>query len=175
MESYQVILLILLLAAFFYVAVLLYVLTNMREFSSRLKKRQRALMMLMNEKTDILIAICDFLVASKVEFSDEDKQIMEELRLLNFDKTGEVQVKRCAKVIHNAHVRLNYLIQNNNWLKKDLRIASFVETYEELDHNVRQSMAIYNADVAGYMYWFNIPSCKIAVWLLGYRKKETVN
>ena len=175
MEIYQIILLVLLLLGFFYVAVLLYVFSNVREFNARLKRRERALMILMNEKTDLLLEVCELFRQSKVEISEEDRRCFSALGALDFSKIGTEVVKKTAAVIHEGHNHIEYLVQSNNWLKNDLRIVAYQDTFEELDHNFRQSAAIYNADVGAYMYWFRIPTCTLAVMMFGYRKRETIN
>lgn len=175
MQTYQIILLVLLLLAFLYVALLVYVVSNVRDFNVRLKRRERSLMILMNEKTDLLLHICELFRQSRVDLTDDDKVAFSALGALQFDKIGTDRVKKAANVIHDAHNHVEYLIQSNNWLKNDLRISAYHATYEELDHNFRQSASIYNADVGGYMYWFKIPTCTLMVMLFGFRRRETIN
>lgn len=175
MQDYQIILLVLLLLAFLYIAVLIYVFSNVREFQARLKRRERALMILMNEKTDLLLGICELFRLSKVSLSPEDKKAIDALEELRFDKIGTDIVKKTSATIKDARSHIEYVIQSNNWLKNDLRISAYRETFEELDHNYRQSAAIYNSDVGGYMYWFQMPTCVLVLMMLGYRKRETIN
>ena len=174
-QTYQIILLVLLLLAFFYVALLLFVISNMREFKRRLSKREKALLILMNEKSDLLLDVCALLKQAKVEFSQGDEEAIKALEELRFDKVRNETLNEKGAIIHAAHSHINYIVQSNNWLKKDLRFSTYRENYDELDQNYRQSAAIYNSDVAGYMYWFSFPTCTLAVRILGYRGKESLN
>ena len=175
MEPYQIILLILLLLGFIYVSILLYVITNVRAFARRLKYREKALMILLNEKADILLQVHEIFYNVKVELTSDDKDSILALQQTSFEKTNKDWVKKNMAIVHAAHSRLAYHYQNNRWLKNDLKLEALFSTYNELDRNFRQSSSIYNADVAGYMYWLNVPFCRIGVFLLGYRKKSTLN
>ena len=175
MQGYQILLLKLLLLAFLYVAALVYVASNLRDFNSRLKRRERALMILMNEKTDLLLGVLELFRQSKVELTPEDKQSFIALGALQFDKIGTERVKFSSSIIHEAHNHIEYILQNNAWLRSDLRVSAYRDTYDELDHNFRQSSAIYNADVGGYMYWFKIPTMGLAVRIFGFRARESIN
>ncbi len=175
MEPYQIILLIVLLLAFLYVAVLLYVISNVREFAKRLKWRERALMILLSEKADILAEVFQLYQNAKVEFTSEDLSAFNGVKALRFEKIGKDRVKNTMTAIHHCHSRFNFILQNNKWLQADLSLARLNDIYYEIDRNFRQSSSIYNADVAGYMYWINVPFTRIGVFLLGFRKKTTLN
>ncbi|MBQ9456923.1 MAG: hypothetical protein IJU64_00215 [Bacilli bacterium] len=175
MEPYQIILLILLISLLLYSAVAVYIISNARDFRIRLRRREKALMMLLSEKADILEQVVDRYETSKVSLSEEDRAAIASLKALTFDKIGQERVAHAAAIINEAHTRLNYHRQSNKWIQGDLALAKATETYAELDGNYRQSVAIYNADVAGYNYWLAIPMYGFLVMLFGFRKRKGLN
>ena len=175
MEPYQIILLILLVSLLLYAAVAVYVLSNARDFRIRLRRREKALMMLLAEKADILEQMAAKYERSKVTLTEDDKKAIAMLRGFSFEKIDQERVREVAEVVADVHTRLNYHRQNNKWIQSDLFLQRAEDTYAELDGNYRQSVAIYNADVAGYNYWLTIPMYGVLVVLFGFRKRSPLN
>ena len=173
-EPYQIILLIVVFVAFAYVSLLLYVLSNIREFNRRLKKKIRGLCVIVSEQAELLLSISSVYSEMGV-YLGEDAAVLEELEDCDFESQQIDEVFTNVKKIKTASSRLTYLAQSSEALKKDQRYISFTETMADLDRNHRQCVALYNADIAGFNYWINVPTTRWFVWLLGFRKRASFN
>ena len=173
-EPYQIILLILVFIAFAYVSLLLYVASNVREFNRRLKKKVRGLNIIMSEQAELLLSMSSVYRSLGVGLG-EAGPALEELEECDFESKDVEVVFNNVKKIKAASSKLAFLAQSHPVLKEDQRYVSFVETMADLDRNHRQCVALYNADIAGFNYWINVPTTRWFVWLLGFRKRASFN
>ena len=174
MEPYQIILLIVLLIAFIYVSLLLYVLTNVREFARRLKKRTKAISIILSEQCELYVSLGSILEDQGIDLG-EAAATLSELEELGFDKPTFENNLVAARLVKTVSSRLNYVLQKNQTLPEDPRITLYLDTLSDLDRNFRQATALYNADVAGFNYWISVPTTKWFVWLFGFRKQDLVS
>ena len=174
MEPYQIILLIVLLLAFFYVSVVLVVLSHAREFRLRLRRRTRAMSIILSEQTDILTSLIDLFRAQKLDFG-ENTSFIDELYGLDFSKPNAAANAEIAQKIKATYSHLSYLAQENRWATRDPRVETYIETFGELDRNLRQTVAVYNSDVDALNYWLGVPTTAWLLWLCGYRKRKPIN
>jgi len=173
-EPYQIILLIFVFLAFAYVSLLLYVASNVREFSRRLKKKVRGLNVITSEQAELLLSLSRVYGNMGVGLG-EAAPLLEELEECDFESKNVEVVFSNVRKIKSASGRLAFIAQSNPALKEDQNYLSLVETLADLDRNHRQCVALYNADIAGFNYWINVPTTRWFVWILGFRKREAFN
>lgn len=173
-EPYQIILLIFVFLAFAYVSLLLYVASNVREFSRRLKKKVRGLNVIMSEQAELLVSLSSVYRNLGINLG-EAASMIEELEDCDFESKNVEVVFANVRKIKAASSRLAFIAQSNPSLKESQTYVSIVETLADLDRNHRQCVALYNADIAGFNYWINVPTTRWFVWIIGFRKKEAFN
>ena len=175
MEPYQIILLIFIVIAFFYVSVIVYVMTQMREFRLRLKKRRRGLSLLLYERNNALSQIIEYFDEEGIAFNEEDKRCFASFWELSFEKYEEAELREEAEVVKMVTSRVKYIAQANRSVLKSEAYQSQMDLLEDLERNYRMVLGKYNMDVIAYNYWIAIPLVGWFGYLFGYRKKAPLN
>ena len=174
-EAYQIILLILVFVAFAYLAIVVYVLGQMREFKSKIKKRLKALNILLVDRADILNDMQALFDKSGVEFTESEESACHKL-LANEFLTTEESVRSSILIVKEATTVLRFIAQSGRYkgLEKE-RLKADLNLVEDLERNFRTACLLLNGDVAAYNYWIAIPTVGWVGWLFGHRKKELIS
>ena len=175
MEPYQIILLIVVLVSFVYVTLAVYVLGMMAEFSSKLKRKRRALNLLLYERGDALLRIVTSFESIGVTFTDEDSALFAKVASLDYKNSSDESLKEVSALIKAATSRMRYIAQANRWACKDEDYQNNIDLIDDLERNYRTFLGSYNADVMGFNYWIAIPTIGWLGWLFGFRKKSSLN
>lgn len=175
MEPYQIILLIVVIVSFIYVSIVVYVMTQMNEFKSRLKKRRRGLGTLLYERSNILRSIIALFEKEGVTFTEEDKACFASFDALTFKKYDDDAIREEAELVKMTTSRLKYLAQANRWACKHESFEGYVDLLKDLERNYRIVVSKYNMDVGAYNYWIAVPTVSWVGWLVGFRKKSTLS
>ena len=77
--------------------------------------------------------------------------------------------------IKNVEGVLSSLSIDNQWVLVDENIGIEKDRVIDLDRNLRAGIALYNADVIAYNYWLSIPGYRLAMRLIGYKKKKVIS
>ena len=174
MELYKVILLILLLIFFVYSVFLVFVLSHILTFSKSMKKRLRALDIILSEKAFQLLSMMENYETLGVEFSSADKAALNQLRRLKFDKSNYDSVCANRAIVGDAEKRLSYIGLGNKTLLEDGINMNIKASLEDLDRNFRRCCVLYNSDLVAYNYWITIPGTRLFVLLFRFRKAKTL-
>ncbi|MCR5348002.1 MAG: hypothetical protein K6E59_00095 [Bacilli bacterium] len=175
MEPWQIILLIVIFVAFFYVSLVTYVMGQMIEFKTRLKKRLRGLNLLLYERGQAVLEIHALFEEEGVGFSDEDKEVFHRLEALGFQNADEASVRENGQTVKEATSRIKYLTQANRWACKGEVYQTNVNLLEDLERNYRTFTLAYNADLLGYNYWISIPTISWIGFIFGFRPKTNLS
>lgn len=175
MEPYQIIILVILLLLFLYVSGFLLIVSNSIGFRRRLRKRAVALMVLVSEKQEILLAWFELFAKEKIPLSEEDHALLSSLKSINLNKPTLAEWITSLNLLKNAQLRLGFLSEEADLQSSLAEKNAYVSTLHDLDANYRQSSAIYNADVGAFNYWISIPGFSWLLYLLGFRKKTLLN
>ncbi len=175
MEPYQVILLILVFVAFAYLAIVVYVLGQMREFKSKIKKRRKALNVLLLDRADTLGDMQALFEKGGVTFTESEAAACHKLLATEFLTTDEA-VRSSILVVKEATTCLRFIAQSGRYtgLEKE-RLKTDLDLLDDLERNFRTSCLLFNADVSAYNYWITIPTVAWIGWLLGHRKQELIS
>ncbi len=174
-EAYQVILLILVFVAFAYLSVIVYVMGQMREFRSKIKKRLKALNILLLDRADTLGDMQALYEKGGMVFQENEARACHKLLSLEFTGTEE-NVRTAIAVVKDATTCLRFIAQSGRYhgLEKE-RLKSDLSLLDDLERNFRTCCLSYNADVSAYNYWITIPTVAWLGWLFGHRKKEPIS
>ena len=175
MEAWQVVLLILMIALFLYIVLLFFVLSHVLEFKSRLRYRLVTLSIVMEEKRRLLKKYKALLEQKGAEFGDEDKAALEKVNSLDLENLKYTNAKDAISTLKSATSRLAYLSQHTQNGEADPEITSFEKQIEENERSIRQGIAGYNMDVVALNYWCAIPLTDWLVFVIGIRKRESLN
>ncbi len=174
-EPYQIILLILVFLAFGYLAVVVYVLGQMREFKSKIKKRLKGLNVLLLERADTLGDMQALYEKGGVTFSDNEAKAGQKLLGLEF-VAKEENIRAAIAVVKEASTCLRFIAQSGRYQGAAMeRLKNDLALLDDLERNFRTSCLLYNADVSAYNYWITIPTVAWIGWLVGHRKKELIS
>lgn len=175
MEPYQIILLILVFVAFAYLAIVVFVLGQMREFKGKIKKRLKALNILLVDRADTLTDMQTLFEKSGVEFSESENAACHKL-LANEFMTTEESVRASILVVKEATTVLRFIAQSGRYkgLEKE-RLKTDLDLLDDLERNFRTACLLLNGDIAAYNYWIVIPTVGWIGWLFGHRKKELIS
>ena len=174
MEVYKVVLLILLLVFFVYFLFFVYVFSHIQTFSKRMKRRLRALNIILSEKAFQLLSMVENYETLGVSFSDADQAVLKELRRLKFDKSNYESVCHNKSFISNAEKRLSFIALGNKALQEDGINMNIKSSLEDLDRNFRRCCVLYNSDLIAYNYWISIPGTRLFVLLFRLQKAKTI-
>ena len=175
MEPYQIIILVILLLLFLYVSAFLLIISNSIGFRRKLRKRASALMVLVSEKQEILLAWFGLFAHEKIALSEEDKALISSLKNINLDKPSPEEWIASLNLLKSAQMRLGFLSEESDLRGSLAEKKAYVSTLHDLDANYRQSSAVYNADVGAFNYWISIPGFSWLLYLLGFRKKTLLS
>ena len=174
MEPYKVILLILLLLFFVYFVFFIYVFSHIHTFSKQMKKRLRALDIMLSEKAVQLLSMKENYETLGVKFSDADKAALKDLKRLKFEKSTYESVCSNRASVDQAEKRLSYIALGNPSLKEDAINKTIRSTLEDLDRNFRRCCVLYNSDLVAYNYWITIPGTRLFVLIFRLKKAKTI-
>lgn len=175
MEPYQIILLILVFVAFAYLAIVVYVLGQMREFKGKIKKRLKALNVLLLERASALDDMRAIYEKGGVVFGESEAKAGTKLLGLEFVPQEE-KVREAIAVVKEASTCLRFIAQSGRYAGAlGERLAADLALLDDLERNFRTSCLLYNGDVAAYNYWIRIPTVAWIGWLFGHRKKELIS
>ena len=174
-EPYQIILLILVFVAFAYLAIIVYVLGQMREFKNKIKKRLKALNILLVDRADTLGDMQALFEKGGVAFTESEASACHHLLATEF-LTTEESVRASILAVKDANTSLRFIAQSGRYqgLEKE-RLKSDLDLLDDLERNFRTACLLFNADVSAYNYWITIPTIAWIGWLLGHRKKELIS
>lgn len=175
MQPYQIILLIVVILLFVYIAALVYSFSSCIDFKSRLRKKNKAIALIYAEKKEALLSLYALFVKEDVSFEDEDDEAISSLEDYEFSGKSPAELIEGAKKLQKAQGRLSFIAQSNRWAIKNKEYENYKETMEDLDVNLRQVSASYNADVAAYNYWISIPTCSWLPFIFGHRKVDPLH
>lgn len=175
MKPYQVILLILMLVIFAYIAAFLYVFSHANDFRVGIKKKSDSLSILLIEKSLSLTNIDHFFKNSGVVYAESQDKIMSLIASIKLDHPNYDELVNSISLIKKGEVVIANLSFENQWVLVGNQIGEEKEKLDDLDRNFRAGMALYNADVNAYNYWLSIPGYRLAMYILGFRKKEMLS
>ena len=175
MQPYQIVLLILLIVIFLYILLLFFVLSHVFEFNNRMNKKLRAMNILLSEKAQLLQTIGDDFASMKVSFNEGDKEIIESLSMMKFDKSKYEEVCANSALIDKAYKRLSFLSSTNVWATRSETYIESRSLLDDIDKNFRQCSVLYNGDLITYNYWITIPGTRLLVRLFGFKKGKQVS
>ena len=174
MEPYKIVLLVLILLFFVYFVFFLYVFSHILNFSKRMKKRLRALDIMLSEKSIHLLSMKENYESLGIVFSDADKASLKELKRLKFEKSTYDSVCYNRAAIDKAEKRLSYIALTSPVIQTDPINASIRANLEDLDRNFRRCSALYNSDLIAYNYWITIPGIRLFVLLFRFHKAKAI-
>lgn len=175
MKPYQVILLILMLVIFAYIAAFLYVFSHANDFRVGIKKKSDSLSILLVEKSLSLTNIDHFFKNSGVVYAESQDKIMSGIASIKLDHPDYNELVNSISLIKKGEVVIANLSFENQWVLAGNQIGEEKEKLDDLDRNFRAGMALYNADVNAYNYWLSIPGYRLAMYILGFRKKKMLS
>jgi ABC-type lipoprotein release transport system permease subunit len=175
MQAWQIVLLVIVVLLFFYVGVLIYVMSMVRVFRSRLRKRLIAMSVLLSEKKEMLLAINYEFKKSKVKLDKADQKLYDQVQFLKISELKDVQIAPASQILKDAQNRLNFVAQINPWATKSEEYQTYANSIHDIDVNFRQNIVLYNSDLNGYNYWVAVPACRWFAYIFGNRKKQPLN
>lgn len=175
MQPYQVILLVLMLIVFAYIAAFLYVFSHANDFSIGIKRKSDSLSVLLTEKTLALSNIDRLFKNSGVVYSNSQDKAVAEMNNIKLDHPNYEELIKSISSIKNVEGVLSSLSIDNQWVLVDENIGIEKDRVIDLDRNLRAGIALYNADVIAYNYWLSIPGYRLAMCLIGYKKKKVIS
>lgn len=174
MEIYKIILLVLLLLVFIYSLLFIYVFSHIHSFSKSMRKRLRALDIILSEKAIQLLAAKERAEALGVEFSEDDSISLRLLSLLKFDKSTYESVTENKQKINRVEKKVSYIALTNKRVNDDLAYGNIKSTLDDLDRNFRRCCVLYNQDLTAYNYWLNIPGIRLWTHLFRLTPAKTI-
>lgn len=161
MEIYKIVLLILLLIVSVYVILLIYVFSHVHKFSKRMKRRLRALDIILSEKAVQALSAKEDFELFGIAFSEDDRACFRQLKQLKFEKSTYESVISNKHIIQDAIKRLSYIALGNRAAANDAIYVNIKASLDDLDRNFRRCCVLYNQDLLGYNYWIKIPGTRL--------------
>ena len=174
MESWQILLIIVAVILFIYLAAFFVIVSHAFDFNLRLKRRLRALNIILFEKRELLLKLNDAALSEGATFSERDKENLSTLQQMSFNKPVFAISKNAISLQKAIQSRLFYIVRSNSKLKEDPQIQSILDMIGDLDRNIRTSCSLYNADVQAYNYWIAVPFFKWLFFILGQRTRNPI-
>ena len=94
---------------------------------------------------------------------------------IRLDHPNYEELIKSISSIKNVEGVLSSLSIDNQWVLVDENIGIEKDRVIDLDRNLRAGIALYNADVIAYNYWLSIPGYRLAMRLIGYKKKKVIS
>ncbi|MCR5078813.1 MAG: hypothetical protein K6B65_02680 [Bacilli bacterium] len=175
MQPYQIILLILITAAFVVSLCVIFVLTHIYKFGSSMKKRLKAMDILLSEKASDLLYLIEALQKDDIELSKDDIEFSKRLGELHFDKPSSIIVSENKNKIEAVRKRISYLAVVNSSISSHPAYKECMSLLEDLDRAFRRCVVLYNSDLNGYNYWIDIPGIRPFIYLFRVEKAKPIN
>jgi hypothetical protein len=172
MQWWQYLLWVLAIVVVAYLGGFLYVFSCLTYFSRRLKKRMVALSVLFAEKKEVLGVIYTAYKKASVTFEEADEEAATKVRWLVTETAKGQKPAAIAAQLDEMEKRLNYLAENNQWLRQGDDYKTLGGTLHDLDANYRKIVAAYNSDLSGYEYWRKFFLYRFWFWIFGVKAKK---
>ena len=174
MEAWQILLIIIAIVLFVYMAGLFIVLSYAFDFNARIRRRLNAINMILFEKRRIILEIYNACIENGSTFEEKFVSSLNQFQTYEFKKPRFDDCKNAISLQKFIQSRLFYEFQLHPALKESASISSNVTMLEDLDHNIRTSCSLFNADAQGYNYWINVPGYHWFFFLIGKRNLSSI-
>lgn len=151
-----------------------YVIGNLFYFRGRLSKKLVALGVLFAEKKDILLSVFQLFEQARLPIEELDRESCSRVRWLKTEIVREKDVMAVNETLGNLEKRLTLLAENEPYIKQSEELGTLLATLKDVDVSYRRIVNVYNADVAGYMYWKKFLIYRWLSFLFGFGKKERI-
>ena len=108
-----------------------------------------------------------------VTYSEADAKAVD-LSALDFAKPTFEKLMANQSKLNGCKSVLSYLALDNKWASKGKEYDFCVSSIADLNRFYRQTVALYNADVAGYNYWRSLPFYRAFFHLFGFKTRPNI-
>ena len=151
-----------------------YVIGALFYFKNRLRKKIVALSILFAEKKDLLLSIFQLYDEAKLPLEESDREHCSRVRWLKTEVVKEQDVVPISEILSGLEKRLTLISENEPYIKRSEELMTLITTLKDVDASYRRIVNVYNADVAGYMYWRRLFLYRWLSFLFGFTKKERI-
>jgi hypothetical protein len=175
MQTWQIAIWILAIVVILYFLGFAYLLINLANFRSSLKKRVVALSVLFAEKKEILLLLYALYDKASVPLDDSDNDAAAKVRWLKADVVKDGDVEAIAQVLNNLQKRLTLLSESQSYIKQSEDFAGYMGSLKDLDFNYHRIVAVYNTDLNGYDYWRRVFLYRFIWKWIGFPEKKRLS
>lgn len=157
-----------------YIVGAVYVIGALFYFKNRLRKKIVAFSILFAEKKDLLLSIFQLYDEAKLPLEESDREHCSRVRWLKTEVVKEKDVVPISEILAGLEKRLTLISENEPYIKRSEELMTLITTLKDVDASYRRIVNVYNADVAGYMYWRRLFLYRWLSFLFGFTKKERI-
>lgn len=173
MKPYQIIILVAALIIFLFLAVFFYAFSHVLDFYRSLRNKEKTLNLIQSETAAILVRLDSLFKSVGVTYSEADAKAVD-LHALDFAKPTFEKLMANQSKLNGCKSVLSYLALDNKWASKGKEYEFCVSSIADLNRFYRQTVALYNADVAGYNYWRSLPLYRVFFHLFGFKTRPNI-
>ncbi len=151
-----------------------YVIGALFYFKNRLRKKIVALSILFAEKKDLLLSVFQLYDEAKLPLEEADRKHCSRVRWLKTEVVKDKDVVPISEILAGLEKRLTLIAENEPYIKRSEELTTLLMTLKDVDASYRRIVNVYNADVAGYMYWRKFFLYRWLSFLFGFTKKERI-
>ncbi|MFA6943122.1 MAG: hypothetical protein WCQ71_04655 [Bacilli bacterium] len=153
MNWYTILILVVGIVALVYVLGLIITLGFVVTFKRKLSEHSRALVIVLNQKTESLINLIGIIERNGIKLDPRYAALLKEIDIKSFERIYSVESKKSRETLSYVKQELSGIANKSVDFKKNEEFKLASSLIISLDEQFRFLVATYNADVIGYNYW----------------------